>query len=233
MIDPHPAPMPTPSSTGLAPDARSVMPELAVTLAAHKHALRLQLRAARDAAPPSAIAAESAAVAQRIDHAVLAAMPAGAVVALYAARGSELDPHPIAMLARRRGLRLAYPRVAEVDGGRELVFALAHDEELVPGGFGLREPALAAPLVALGDIDCFLVPGLAFDRAGHRLGYGKGFYDRALAVARSVRPAHVAVGLGLRLQLVPSVPVGPLDHTLTHVATADGVWPVASVGGAS
>jgi 5-formyltetrahydrofolate cyclo-ligase len=74
---------------------------------------------------------------------------------------------------------LVWPRVA----GSELTLHACTEAELIPGSFGLSEPPADAPLVALSDIDVALVPGLAFDAQGYRIGYGKGYYDRLLADA--------------------------------------------------
>ncbi|MEQ9607693.1 MAG: 5-formyltetrahydrofolate cyclo-ligase, partial [Kiloniellaceae bacterium] len=91
-------------------------------------------------------------------------------------------------------------------------------EPLQPAGFGTREPPQSAPLVQPG---LLLVPLLAFDAAGYRLGYGGGFYDRSLALLRRAGDI-LAVGLAFAAQQVPAVPREPTDQPLDLVVTERG-----------
>jgi len=105
-------------------------------------------------------------------------------VLAYAPLAEELDPlRWLALWADAMGQRpapqLVWPRVADRAQAALTLHACAQDE-LIPGSFGLREPRPEAPTVALADIDVVLAPGLAFDAAGYRIGYGKGYYDRLL-----------------------------------------------------
>ena len=84
-------------------------------------------------------------------------------------------------------------------------------------GFGLREPAADNPEVPLDQIDVMVIPGLAFDSTGTRLGWGKGYYDRALALTRAVR-----IGYCFALQIVPHVPRESYDIPMHHLVTEDG-----------
>jgi 5-formyltetrahydrofolate cyclo-ligase len=98
-------------------------------------------------------------------------------------------------------------------------------EELVPSSFGLFEPSLAicgAPERELlaNACDVLLIPGLAFDRAGARLGYGRGYYDRLL---RRCRPDALRVGLAYDCQVVERVPTGPDDERVHLIVTESGV----------
>lgn len=185
-------------------------------LRAAKRALRAQVLARRAALPASARAEASAAArAHLVRFAPLAAALARpeAVVALYAARGDELDPSPLAP-----ALRTAFPRV--VARGAPLVFHLATPDALVPAAFGLREPTVDAPIVALETVALVVVPGVAFDRRGGRLGYGGGFYDRSLPPRAS---GVWCVGFAHSTQLVPVVPRGPHDREVDALVTEDGV----------
>lgn len=161
-------------------------------------------------------AAERAAATERIAEEVeglLRALPAGAVVGLYAGKGSEVATSDIDRRVRAMGLRVAYPRV--VDGMRRLVFAEAEIAQLVGGRFGLREPVASAPEIALVDVAAFIVPGIAFDRGGGRIGWGHGHYDATLSAA----PAAVRIGIAFECQVLDHVPRDPHDALLHHVVT--------------
>lgn len=166
----------------------------------------------RDALTAEARASAEAKIADAAT-ALLAKVPAGSVVALYAGKGSEVATDLLDARARALGLRIAYPKVEP--GERRLVFAEAQIGELVVGRFGLREPAESAPRVSLADIAAFVVPGVAFDRGGGRIGWGHGHYDATLAAA----PAAVRIGLAFECQVLDSVPRDPHDALLHHVVT--------------
>jgi len=142
----------------------------------------------------------------------------GGVLAIYRSKGSEVDTTAIDVAARARGVEVAYPRV--VDGQHQLAFHLVGVDELVPSRFGLREPRADAPSVDIARIGAFVIPGLAFDRSGVRLGWGLGHYDATLVVAD---PRAFRIGLAFECQMVDSVPHDPHDQRLhviiTEVAT--------------
>jgi 5-formyltetrahydrofolate cyclo-ligase len=110
------------------------------------------------------------------------------------------------------GKTLVYPRVEH--GG--LVFVPMTDPDLLrPGSFDVPEPC-HGQVIAPEEIDLFVVPGVAFDLVGHRLGYGRGFYDRALGQC----PAKtVKVGFSYDFQVVDALPVRPHDQRLTVLIT--------------
>lgn len=147
-----------------------------------------------------------------------ALLPPPGVLALYAAKGSEVDPARLDQRARALGWAVAYPRVR--DGARSLSFHLVGLDELAPSRFGLREPSADAPQVAIDAITAFIVPGLAFDRAGGRIGWGRGHYDATFSHAS---PAALRLGLAFDAQLVEQVAREPHDVALhiiiTEVAT--------------
>ena len=148
------------------------------------------------------------------DHAEALGMRAGTVVGGYHALPDEADP---ALLLERLvdlGCHIAYPRVA--GKGLPLEFHRVPDGEvLAPGTFGVHEPLDTWPRVVPGVL---LVPLLAFDAAGIRLGYGGGFYDRTLALLKVP-----AVGIAYAGQEAASLPRGPHDMALTMVVTEQGV----------
>lgn len=136
------------------------------------------------------------------------------VVASYRPIRGELDPEPLAQYLRETGCRIALPVVA---GKRQpLMFrAYVPGDELAPGYAGILEPLPRADALSP---DVFLVPLLAFDRAGNRLGYGGGFYDRTLALARLCKRV-TALGLAYACQEIARVPQGLHDVRLDAVAT--------------
>lgn len=172
----------------------------------------------RDALTADERAAASDVIATRID-ALLAAVPAGSVVALYAGKGSEVATDRIDASARARGLRVAYPRI--VDGERRMAFCEVTIETLVPGHFGLREPAADARAIELESIAAFVVPGVAFDRRGGRVGWGRGYYDATLAAAA---PGALRVGVAFEIQMMDQVPSDPHDAPLHHVVTETATY---------
>ena len=127
------------------------------------------------------------------------------------------------------GRRVVVP-VHEHGTAQPLVFAEIHAlSEMVRNHFGILQPPLtAARLVPTAAIPLFLVPGLAFDPAGHRLGYGLGCYDRAFADAA---PGALKVGLAFELQILESVPADPHDVPMDFVVTEDRVIRAAAGAG--
>ena len=176
-----------------------------------KRALRAELIAVRAGLSSDDRAARSLILADRI--AELPGFLGAKVVALYAPLGTEADPGEIARRAVERGVTLVYPRVSRSD--RRLSFARSAPDALLPGPVGALEPSPVAPEVPLGEIDCVVVPCLAFSSDGLRLGRGGGYYDATLpAMPRALR-----VGLGFEAQLVPELPREPHDAPLDAIVT--------------
>ncbi len=179
--------------------------------AERKRALRAEMLAARKRLPPLEREVASLAIAARV--ASLPAFAAARTVALYPAMGAEVDTAEIARRGEAAGKRLAWPRL---EPGLVLSFATCRSGELVAGPAGTRQPPPEAPVVPLAEIEVALVPGVAFDAQGQRLGRGRGHYDATLAALprRAVR-----VGLAFEAQLVPEVPREPHDVPLDAVVT--------------
>jgi 5-formyltetrahydrofolate cyclo-ligase len=132
---------------------------------------------------------------------------------------AEVDTRPLIRSALEDGKRVLLPRMV---GERGLEFAaIGQIESLVPGRFGVREPGDECPPRPLSRSGLILVPGLAFDRRGGRLGRGAGYYDRALVPIRRSDPGALCIGLGFALQLVESVPMTPLDVRLDGIVTEE------------
>ncbi len=138
---------------------------------------------------------------------------AGLVVALFSAIRGEPDLRPLARALHRAEVALALP----VTGGPEpLVFRRwAPGDALVVGPMGIGEPATTAPVV---DPDMLFVPLAAFDRRGHRIGYGAGYYDRTLAALRARKTVR-AIGVAYAVQEELFIPDEPHDEALDLVVT--------------
>jgi 5-formyltetrahydrofolate cyclo-ligase len=139
---------------------------------------------------------------------------AGTVVSGYSPIRSELDPAPLMRALAARGAKLALPAV--MARGKSLAFrAWSPNDRLTLGPLGILEPSPAsAELVP----DIMLVPCAAFDRLGHRIGYGAGHYDFTLAHLRKVKPI-TTVGLAFSVQEIKSVPALAHDVALDYVLT--------------
>jgi 5-formyltetrahydrofolate cyclo-ligase len=140
-------------------------------------------------------------------------------LALYAALADELPSRPLYDLGLEVGAKLLWPRMR---AGGALEFAsCARWEDLRPGRYGVLSPPEEAAGTRLEGGDLVLAPGVAFDGAGHRLGRGRGHYDRALE-ARA--PGTVVFGVGFDFQRIDEVPVGPGDQPVDAVLTECGIW---------
>lgn len=138
----------------------------------------------------------------------------GGIVSGYIPINDELDPRPLLSALLERGHPLAAPCV--VAKGQPLIFrAWDVHTGLAPGPFGVSEPPPDAPVL---EPELLLVPLLAFDRRGHRLGYGRGYYDRTLTALRA-RRSITAVGLAFAGQEVLSLPIGDGDQRLDWIVT--------------
>lgn len=138
----------------------------------------------------------------------------GTVVSGYWPMRDEVDVRPSLSVLWSRGCRIALP-VVQGKNAPLLFRAWETDEDLVPGPFGTSEPDGTAEVV---EPTLLLVPMLAFDRAGHRLGYGGGYYDRTLAALRG-RYAVQAIGIAFADQEIEEVPCGPHDMPLDGIVT--------------
>ncbi len=162
-----------------------------------KSALRREATAQRDALPVDA-----------------RQKAADVIVSGFMPLGSEINPLPLMRKLAGEGARLALPVVA----GRGTLLVMrswAFGEPLSQGVWGIRQPL---PEAAEVEPDILLVPLLAFDRSGHRVGYGGGYYDRTIAQLRA-RKAVVAAGLAFAAQEVSTVPATPRDALLDLVLT--------------
>jgi 5-formyltetrahydrofolate cyclo-ligase len=176
-----------------------------------KATLRRTAAARRDALPAEVRQAAAEAIAGRAFPLTIAA---GAVVSGFMPIKSEINPLPLMQKLAAGGARLALPRI--VGRGHPLSMrAWAFGAPLARGQWGIREPAADAPEV---DPDILIVPLLAFDRAGYRIGFGAGYYDMTLASLRA-RKTITAVGVAFAAQEVAAVPHTERDARLDLVLT--------------
>jgi 5-formyltetrahydrofolate cyclo-ligase len=186
--------------------------------------LRAAALAARDALSDECRVAAAQAIAQR--GLPIETKP-GLVVAGYSPIRGEIDPAPLMRRLAAEGARLALPVITA--RGQGLRFrAWSSDARLVRGALGILEPSPGAPEMIP---DILLVPLAAFDKAGHRIGYGAGHYDRTLAQLRKARPI-TAIGLAFGAQQVEAVPALQHDVALDFVLTDTQVFDFRSSSGA-
>ena len=179
--------------------------------------LRAAALANRDALSEAQRAVAAQAIARR---GLPVEMRPGAVVAGYSPIRSELDPTPLMQSLAAQGARLALPVITQ--RGQSLRFRVWHaGDRLLPGSLGILEPSPAATEIVP---DIVLVPLAAFDRTGHRIGYGAGHYDRTLAGLHKSK-GFAAIGLAFAAQEVKTVPAlqhdVPLDYVLTETKAFD------------
>lgn len=163
--------------------------------------------------------------AQAVMDQVLAELdPRGKIIAGYWPIGDELDCRPVLEALSAAGAQVALPVVA--GQGHALIFRTwKPGDALEQGPFGTLHPAVKAPIVQPRVI---LVPLIAFDLMGHRLGYGAGYYDRTIAALRAqgaTKGTVTAIGLGYDVQRVDAVPADAHDQQLDGVITNSGtLW---------
>jgi 5-formyltetrahydrofolate cyclo-ligase len=170
-----------------------------------RHAAREKRKALRLAAPDFAQAL--------VRHAETLGVTAGTIVGGYHAMPEEADPHALLERLVEMGAHAAFPRVA--GKSQPLDYHRVPDGKvLAPGAFGIREPLASWPSVTP---HLLLVPLLAFDARGHRLGYGGGFYDRTLQALKIP-----AIGIAFAGQEVSSLPAQAHDIALDAILTEQG-----------
>jgi 5-formyltetrahydrofolate cyclo-ligase len=150
----------------------------------------------------------------------------GEIVAAYWPMRDEIDCRPLLIALAERSQPICLPAVV----GREMPLAMRlwnQDAELYPNGFGTLAPAETAPVV---EPDLVVLPLLAFDRRGTRLGYGAGFYDRTIAAM--TKRARL-IGYAFAEQEMPMLPRGAYDIPLEAVVTEEGLRYLADAGEAA
>ncbi len=192
-------------------------PELTRLTIAAKRGLRKSMRALRESLPRARIAERSAVVVERLKRVELLG-GAEKVALFFPIEGrNELDLRPLHPWLAERGVRVYYPRL-EPDAGvgepRMSFRRVEALEELIEQGHGFLEPPGSADHAEA--LSVIVVPALALSPRGDRLGYGRGYYDQALA--RHCPPAF-SIGVGFDFQLLGELPIGPEDRPCDMVIT--------------
>jgi 5-formyltetrahydrofolate cyclo-ligase len=179
-----------------------------------KAALRGEALRRRNALSPEFRAAASRVIADEVGHLLGQYLPDR--VALYRPIGSECDTRQILDAARATGADIALPAI--IDRTRIAFRAFRPGDQLVPGGFGTLSPGAGAAEV---EPDLIVLPLVGFDETGARLGYGRGYYDGAVA-GLSRRP--VLIGIAFSEQQTTRIPTEPHDVRLDWIVTEKGVF---------
>lgn len=183
---------------------------------AEKQRLRKSFRLIRDGIGDDVRAAANQAIYEQISG--MESYRQARTILLYASFGSEVDTRHLIADCLSRNVRTVLPRVDKKEG-KLVLYRILNGSELRPGQFGIPEPVEDdGSLVEPADIDFALIPGVAFDRTGTRIGFGKGFYDRLLAGC----PA-VTAGLCFSVQLSENIPCEPHDRRVQLIVTEKGV----------
>jgi 5-formyltetrahydrofolate cyclo-ligase len=175
-----------------------------------KTALRKMIRERLEKISPAVRAVESIELCERLKT----QMPSARTILFFAPLPEELDVWPLLELSLALGVTCALPffDAAKKTYGARILNHLA--TEIVTGKFGVREPAATCAEISLEKFDLVLVPGMAFDLAGNRLGRGRGFYDRLLVEASGVK-----CGLGYDFQLLEKIPTESHDARVDFIFT--------------
>ena len=179
-----------------------------------KLALRREVLARRDALPADVRAAASTAIAQRV--AALPKFVAARAVLLTLAFRSEWNTRPLVHAALAAAKTVVVPRVDRQMRMLDLHAIDDPDRDVVPGHLDILEPLPSRPQVPPEAIEFVLVPGVAFDADGRRLGYGGGYYDRLLPL---LAPGAPRVAGAFDIQIVDRVPAAPHDIRVDAIVT--------------
>lgn len=181
------------------------------TVADQKARLRQQVLASRDALPAAMRAAAAETIAARPFP---LRIERGMVVSGFSPMKTEINLIPLMRKLADAGAQLALPAIA--GRGKPLIMrAWNFGDPFKAGQWGIREPVAGAPEVAP---DILIVPLAAFDRSGHRIGYGAGYYDLTINALRTKKPV-TAIGIAFAAQEIPQVPATERDARLDLVLT--------------
>ena len=180
---------------------------------AEKRRLRTLLRQQRRALSAQDVRKNSQRIAARL--CAQAMFHQARQILLYSPDENEVETEGLWQAACRRGIDVYYPRVTA--DKQEVEFVRRHDNEpLIPGVFDILVPPGENLLTSVAQTDLVLIPGVGFDQNGHRLGRGRGYYDRALSGALA---GALRVGLAHECQVVAHIPIDPHDERVDYIVT--------------
>lgn len=149
------------------------------------------------------------------------AFQSAGAVCFYVALPTEVDTHPMIEASLKLGKKVLVPLVDLENKELKLKEIRDFRKDLAPGALGILEPGPHTRSCAPSEPECYLVPALAFDEKGYRLGRGGGFYDRLLS---SLTPETATIGLAFSFQVLPAVPLEPHDRAVQTILTEEGPW---------
>ena len=185
-----------------------------------KKQMREMVLARRDAMLPAARTAASHAIIEKV--CALPNYQKASVVLIYMGFGSEIETQTLLEHILADAKMAVLPRVDRASQSL-ILHVVRNMSELVPGKWGtwgICEPHADAPSMLINDIEFMLMPGVAFDRSGNRLGYGRGYYDKLLLASS---PALARVAAGFSCQIVDAVPAGPNDQKIDMIITENEI----------
>lgn len=187
------------------------------SLQADKKKMRDVILRQRDAMSSAARTSASRAILEKVS--ALPQYGNAKVVLTYMGFGTEIETQPFFERIIADGKIVVLPRVDRAS--QTLILHSARGmSELLTSKYGILEPGTDAPIVAVTSVDFVLMPGVAFDRNGNRLGYGRGYYDKLMSTAN---PALARVAAGFSCQIVDKVPVGPHDKKVDCIITENEI----------
>jgi 5-formyltetrahydrofolate cyclo-ligase len=178
-----------------------------------KKKLRTFLRRCRRGLSPAEVTAKSRLITERLR--AFTQFQQARTLVLYSADENEVQTEVIWQEAATQGKAVYYPRITADRANLEFVRRYPGDR-LIPGTFGIFIPPGNDLLEGLGATDIVLTPGVGFDRQGHRLGRGKGYYDRAF---RSFLSGGLRVALAYEFQIMPHIPAVSYDERVQYIVT--------------
>jgi 5-formyltetrahydrofolate cyclo-ligase len=179
---------------------------------ATKQALRDRVCAALKAIPPDQRAAASARARKLLETQAL--WQRARSVLCFAPLPEEVDVWPLLASALATGKQVALPRFVAATRSYEACWIVDPETDVRAGHFGIREPCSHCARLSPGELDLILVPGVAFDLQGRRLGRGKGYYDQLLGVWHGT-----TCGVAFEEQIMKEIPLEPHDVRLNYVLT--------------
>lgn len=195
------------------------------TISELKDALRAEIYSALKQADPGILSQESKRVCQTVS--TQAVWCNAKTILFFAPMQDEVNVWPLLEAALLKGANACLPRYLPQKDIYEAARIRNLEYDLVKGKFGIREPRATCTALPLNRLDFILVPGVAFNASGYRLGRGRGYYDRMLPSIQGIR-----CGVAYEQQIRAEIPVDPHDIHVDYVATPQR-WIVASPHGAT